>query len=129
MNLIWGISAKSRHRDLTSFITIPQANSAGRVSNRGGALCSRPLRYRGVACKGEVLFNFHAVSEEFGKTRDPTRFFEFLSQIIVKDQNGLQADAPVDNPALDTKLYRDSEWQEEDLVCRPWCIRSRNVSL
>ena len=89
----------------------------------------RPLRYRGIACKGEVVFNFHAVNEEFEKTRDPTRFFEFLSQIIVKDQNGLQPDAPVDNPALDTMLYRDPDWQEEKPVRRAWCIRSRNICL
>ena len=79
--------------------------------------------------KGEVVFNFHAVNEEFGKTRDPTLFFKFLSQIIAEDRNGLPPDAPVDNPALDTKLYRDSEWQEEGPVYRQWCIRSRNVSL
>ena len=73
--------------------------------------------------------NYHAVNEEFEKTRDPTRFFQFLSQIIVKDQNGLQPDAPVDNPALDTMLYRDPGWQEEKPVRRAWCIRSRNICL
>lgn len=89
----------------------------------------RPLVYRGLACKGEVVFNFHAVNEEFLKARDPTLLFGFLSEIISKDEKAMQPDAPVDNPALDTMLYREAEWQEEEPVRRAWCIRSRNISL
>lgn len=93
------------------------------------AFTGRPLVYRGVACKGEVVWNYHVVTDEMEKCRDPAFLDRVLRDIVTADKKGLESDAPVDNPALYTMLYRDPEWQEEKPVRRAWCIRSRNIFL
>jgi hypothetical protein len=92
-------------------------------------MTGRPLVYRGIACKGEVVWNYHVVKDEMEKCRDVRWFYVALRDIIGDDTKGLEADAPVDNPAFDTMLYREPEWQEEQPVRRSWCIRSRNIFL